>query len=798
VKPTSQIRIVVASPADVGAERAALDRVVDEINQTMAAELGITIALSRWETAATPGFRPRGPQHLIDEILDIPNCDIFVGIFWKRFGTPVDDAGSGTEHEFNQAFEAWRLSQRPHIMFYFSEQPYSPKERGEIEQWGRVLDFKQRFPKEGLWWPYAGPGDFESVVRRHLIQQVLRMTRSTATSSFEKPPVRMLARRALFVGRTVELARLQETVERESNIIVVLEGIAGIGKSSLARRLISQLATKSGTCFFHECRAETTLDSVIWAMSKWSRPDSPEFAAVLDGMPDAERDRVAYLTEALSAHSILVFLDDFHLVRDPMLERLLTELADVESKTRFVLISRRRPNMLMRVPPGSVIEEHLAQGLDEGAIAQFLEETGVSADCHTIHSVWVTTGGGHPKALQLLANRAHRVPLPQLLSTLPAFRVDLVTEWLNPLLDELDSAERKTMLDLSIFERPLPFSDVHRLLPDQNIDGVIVSLFERFLIDPVSEGNFQMHPLVREFCVGLIEEPRRKHQWAADYYQDRCGDLADPDFAEDAQIEALLAAWSHYIKAENHADATKVVELLRPPLMNRGHYEQILQLVQDTSPPNSIDADFFTIQLARLRSLRGDFDNAKAMLAPLMKSENIPTVREAVLVLSAVYNEHGRASEAWEVLEAHRAHFSGTVSNRTTLRFLSRVVQALIELHDYDKALEWARHLTDVSEAAGDKISGAIGLRQMAFSFLSQRKFDTALELTKISLDLLQSVGRVRESARTQLQLATIYTSKGDKEQGRAAVEQALDIFTAIGDRIGMGQCRQVLRDLRT
>jgi hypothetical protein len=86
----------------------------------------------------------------------------------------------------------------------------------------------------------------------------------------------------------------------------------------------------------------------------------------------------------------------------------------------------------------------------------------------------------------------------------------------------------------------------------------------------------------------------------------------------------------------------------------------------------------------------------------------------------------------------------------------------------------------------------------MAFSFLSQRKFDTALHLTKISLDLLQSVGRVRESARTQLQLATIYISKGDKEQGGAAAEQALDIFTAIGDRIGMGQCRQVLRDLRT
>lgn len=795
-KPTLQIRVVVASPSDVATERAALDRVVDEINQTMAAELGVNIALSRWETAAAPGFRPRGPQYLIDEILDIPNCDIFIGIFWKRFGTPVDDSGSGTEHEFKQAFDTWRLCQRPQIMFYFSEQPSSPKDKSEVEQWGRVLDFKQNFPKEGLWWPYAGPTEFESIARRHLVQQVLRLTRTAAPPKVNRPPFETLVRRSMFVGRTDELARLHRHIEDETNALIVLEGIAGIGKSTLARKLSSQLTTKSHPCFWHECRAETTLDSVIWAISKWSRASSPDFAAALDEMPDAERQRVAYLTELLARQSMLVFLDDYHLVRDPMLEHVLAELADLQSMTRFVLVSRRRPNILMRVPAGSAIEEHLSQGLDEAACAQFLEQTGITVDSQTVGKVWKLTGAGHPKALQLLAHRAHRIPVRQLLSTLPVFRVDLVREWLNPLLEELDDDERATMLDLSIFERPLPFTDVHRLLPDRSVDSPIGSLLERFLIDPVSEGNFQMHPLVREFCAGLIEEPRNKHQWAADYYRDKCGPLDDPDFAEDTQIEALLAAWSHCIKAENHAAATEVVEILRPPLMNRGHYEQILQLVQDTSPPDSIDADFFKIHLARLRSLKGDFESARAMLMPLINSDNSRTLREAVLVLSAVYNEHGKTSDAWDMLESNRSHFSGTVSSRTTLRFLSRVVQALIELRDYDKALEWARRLTDVSEAAGDKITGAIGLRQMAFSFLSQHKFDTALELTKISLELLQSVGRVRESARTQLQIAQIHIKKGDKEQGRVALEQALDTFTSVGDRIGMGQCRQISRDL--
>ena len=67
----------------------------------------------RWETDAYPGFHPEGPQGLIDAILRIEDCDILIGIFWKRFGTPVSDACSGTAHEFQRAYEAWQEHQRP-------------------------------------------------------------------------------------------------------------------------------------------------------------------------------------------------------------------------------------------------------------------------------------------------------------------------------------------------------------------------------------------------------------------------------------------------------------------------------------------------------------------------------------------------------------------------------------------------------------------------------------------------------------------------------------------------------------
>jgi HEAT repeat protein len=164
------LRVVLASPGDVQAERDTLPTVIDELNRGIASERNLLLELHRWETDAYPGFHPDGPQGLIDPILQIEDCDILIGVFWKRFGTPTEDAQSGTEHEILSAYQAWQQNRRPQIMVYFNQKAYTPKLKGEIDQWGRVLDFKQRFPKEGLWWEYRGKAQFERLVRNHLTQ----------------------------------------------------------------------------------------------------------------------------------------------------------------------------------------------------------------------------------------------------------------------------------------------------------------------------------------------------------------------------------------------------------------------------------------------------------------------------------------------------------------------------------------------------------------------------------------------------------------------------------------------------
>jgi formylglycine-generating enzyme required for sulfatase activity len=115
--------------------------------------------------------------------MQIEDCDIFIGMFWKRFGTPVYDAGSGTAHEFQRAYEAWQQQRRPHIMMYFNQRAYTPKTKAEAEQWTHVLAFRESFPKEGLWWSYRGKAQFEKLVRQHLTQFILHEQRSASGSA---------------------------------------------------------------------------------------------------------------------------------------------------------------------------------------------------------------------------------------------------------------------------------------------------------------------------------------------------------------------------------------------------------------------------------------------------------------------------------------------------------------------------------------------------------------------------------------------------------------------------------------
>src|SRR6478736_9872121 len=118
------IRVVLASPSDTQFEREAVHGAIETVNRDTAHNSGLHLELSRWETDAAPGFHSHGPQGLIDPVLRIEDCDLLIGVFSHRFGTITSDGKTGTEHEFDIAYQCWKRLRRPQLMLYFNTIKY--------------------------------------------------------------------------------------------------------------------------------------------------------------------------------------------------------------------------------------------------------------------------------------------------------------------------------------------------------------------------------------------------------------------------------------------------------------------------------------------------------------------------------------------------------------------------------------------------------------------------------------------------------------------------------------------------
>jgi hypothetical protein len=174
-----RIRIFVASPGDVPEERDIVTLVVDELRRIISGIRNVELESVRWETHAWPDVG-EDAQDVINR--EIGEFDIFVGVMWKRFGTPTKRADSGTREEFERAYDLFTRFGRPRIMFYFKTAPFYSTDTAELTQFGRLVRFRKKLEKAGvLFWQYERPLQFERAVREHLIRQLLDVTKRTAT-----------------------------------------------------------------------------------------------------------------------------------------------------------------------------------------------------------------------------------------------------------------------------------------------------------------------------------------------------------------------------------------------------------------------------------------------------------------------------------------------------------------------------------------------------------------------------------------------------------------------------------------
>ncbi len=158
----------ISSPSDCQSERESSQKVIDSINVGLAKHLGINFESFMWEYDVLPDMGRNG-QEIIDEYINKSDYDIFIGIMKNRFGQPTKKAGSGTEHEFNDALSRKLISKNslPRILFFFGKEQVDPN-NFDFEQFQKVKSFKESISTEGLYVDYLNNENFEVKLKEKL------------------------------------------------------------------------------------------------------------------------------------------------------------------------------------------------------------------------------------------------------------------------------------------------------------------------------------------------------------------------------------------------------------------------------------------------------------------------------------------------------------------------------------------------------------------------------------------------------------------------------------------------------
>jgi hypothetical protein len=134
-----------------------------------------------WETHVRPAMGDR-PQGIINKQL-VERCDLLIGAFWTRLGTPTGVAESGTAEEIEQ----FRTAGKP-VLLYFSSAPVVPESLDQ-DQYRALVAYRERLARDGLYSRYDSLAEFREQLQRHIAGTMIELLQAADPQRAVAPPL---------------------------------------------------------------------------------------------------------------------------------------------------------------------------------------------------------------------------------------------------------------------------------------------------------------------------------------------------------------------------------------------------------------------------------------------------------------------------------------------------------------------------------------------------------------------------------------------------------------------------------
>lgn len=600
--------------------------------------------------------------------------------------------------------------------------------------------------------------------QEELIQEVQRSYSPSALPDYSKNLTKFVTE-----NRAEELShalnRLQE------NKILLFSGIAGVGKTTLARVLIDFRPTGVPEPFwfdFHHNR-DANLEDVLEALAAYL--EAPEILS-FKGKRQAGKPDINRLTEELRKRNSLwlVFDDLSYMINenrnfiDPGLGLLFTSLRDNTHRAKVILTSRIMPLLDNGEYLIDELEDENRQeikGLKTDFAVNYLKENGLDKIELDILESLVESVDGHPFSLKLLVGLTKKHTPENILKDLSFYRKhqeDRIKK-ARFLFDKLVGGEKELLERIAVYRQPEPPEAIKIMSTDNTpIDSVDI-LLDKSLLETNHNGKYWLHPLVKEFSYDDLVDKKVAHMLAVKYYLSL--PLPEkPSGKED--VQPLIEAHHHACMMGEYEKAALIIEYsnLDYLLDLWGYYRELVKLYSLLLPENPFNSQ------------------------PLL------SLRQHGIIIGNLGKAYYQLGQIRTAIEYHNQALKIAIANNDEQNegiCRGNLGLAYIVTGEMEKALE---HLNaslvitrnNLNLNGEQNILGYLGNIYLNQGYLSraQECYQKALEITKI-------IKNKRDEGTWLGNLGLIYDKKRDTKKAIEHYEKALVIARELGDKRNEG-----------